>query len=83
MHNRTLLFSSILFKHGRHFGCWNQPLNVCMCICYLDCHKAGLCHYLVIQIENVLHQLQLFYFHLWTVYWLSLVYGELERTRVG
>jgi hypothetical protein len=27
----------------------------------------------VIHIENLLHPLQLFYFHLWTIYWCSLV----------
>jgi hypothetical protein len=31
-----------------------------MRICYLNCHKAGLCCYLVIHIENLLHPLQLF-----------------------
>jgi hypothetical protein len=44
-----------------------------MPVCYLDCHEAGLCCYLVIPIENVLRPLQLFYFHLWPIYWLSLV----------
>jgi hypothetical protein len=44
-----------------------------MCVCYLDCHEAGLCCYLVIHIENLLRPLQLFYFHLWPAYWLSLV----------
>jgi hypothetical protein len=44
-----------------------------MCIYYLDCHEAGLCCYLAIHIENVLHPLQLFYFHLWPIYWLSLI----------
>jgi hypothetical protein len=34
-------------------------------VCYLDCHEAGLCCYLVIHIENLLRPLQLFYFHLW------------------
>jgi hypothetical protein len=31
-------------KHGRHFHYWNQPLNMCMRICYLNCHEAGLCY---------------------------------------
>jgi hypothetical protein len=44
-----------------------------MCICYLDCDEAGLFCYLVIQIETLLHPLQLFYFHLWLTYWLSLI----------
>jgi hypothetical protein len=55
-HNRTLLFDSILLKHRRHLGC----------------HEAGLCCYLVIHIENLLRTLQLFYFYLWPIYWLSL-----------
>jgi hypothetical protein len=72
-HNRTLLFSNPLLKHSRHFDYWNQPLNLHMCICYLDCHEAGLCCYLVIHTGNLLHPLQLFYFHLWPIYWLSLI----------
>jgi hypothetical protein len=44
-----------------------------MRVCYVDCHEAGLCRYLVIHIENLLHPLQLFYFHLWHIYRLSLV----------
>jgi hypothetical protein len=35
-----------------------------MRICYLDCHEARLCCYLVIRIENLLRILQLFYLHL-------------------
>jgi hypothetical protein len=35
MRNRTLLFGSTPFKHSRHFGYWNQPLNMVMYICYL------------------------------------------------
>jgi hypothetical protein len=42
-----------------------------MCFCFLDCHEAGPCCYLVIHIENLLHRLQLFYFNLWPIYWLS------------
>jgi hypothetical protein len=64
-----LLFSSIFLKHGHHFAYWNQHLNMHMCICYLDCHEVGLCCHLVIHIENLLHPLQLFYFHLWPIYW--------------
>jgi hypothetical protein len=52
---------------------WNQPLNMSMRVCYLDCHEARLCCYLVIHIETLLHPLQLLYFHLWPIYWLSLV----------
>jgi hypothetical protein len=47
-HNKTLLVGSTLFKHGRQFDYWNQPLNMRMRLCYLDCHEAGLCCYLVI-----------------------------------
>jgi hypothetical protein len=60
MHNRTLLFISAHLKYGCHFDYWNQPPNVRMCVCYLDCQEAGLCCYLVIHIENLLHPLQLF-----------------------
>jgi hypothetical protein len=63
-HSITQLLSSTLLKHGRHFDYWNQPLNMRMRVCYL-----------VMYIENihVLRPLQLFYFHLWPIYWLSLV----------
>jgi hypothetical protein len=47
-------------------------------VCYLDYHEAGLCCYLVIRIENALSPLQPFFFHLWPIYWLSLVYKMLE-----
>jgi hypothetical protein len=73
MHNITQLFSNALLKHGCHFNYLNQPLNICMCICYVGCHEAGLCCYLVIHIENLLHPLQLFYSRLWPIYWLTLV----------
>jgi hypothetical protein len=72
-HNRTLLFGSKILMHGRHFDYWNQPPNMRMRVCYLDYHEAELCYYLLIHIENVLRLLQLFYFHLWHIYWLSLV----------
>jgi hypothetical protein len=36
MHNRTLLFGSTHLKHGRHFGYWNQHLNMRMSVCYKD-----------------------------------------------
>jgi hypothetical protein len=65
-HNRMLLFGSTILKQGRHFDYWNQPLN--MCICYLDCHEAGLCYYLVIQIENISCPLQSVYFHLCPIF---------------
>jgi hypothetical protein len=70
--NKTLLFGSIHLKHGGHFNYWKQPLNICMRVCYLDCHEAGLCCYLLIHIETLLRPLQLFYFHFWPIYWLSL-----------
>jgi hypothetical protein len=73
MHKITLFFGSMLLKHGRHIDYWNQPLNMRMRVCYLDSHQAGLCCYLVIHIENLLHSIQLFYFRLCPVYWLSLV----------
>jgi hypothetical protein len=73
MYNRTLLFAITLFKHGRHFDYWNQPLNMRMRVCYLHCHEAGLCCCLVIHTETLLRPLQLFYFHLWHIYWLSRV----------
>jgi hypothetical protein len=44
-----------------------------MHVFYLDCHEVGLCCYLVIHIEDLLHPLQLFYFYLKPVYWLSLI----------
>jgi hypothetical protein len=49
-------------------------MNMRMRVWYLDCHETGLCCYLVIHIENQLHPLQLFYFHLWPIYRLSLVF---------
>jgi hypothetical protein len=72
-HNRTLLLGITLLKHGLHFNYSNQHLNVRMRLCYLNCHEVGLCCYLVIHIENLLHPFQLFYFHLCPIYWLSLV----------
>jgi hypothetical protein len=57
----------------RHFDYWNQALNMGMRVFCLACHEAGLCCFLVTQIENLLRPLQLFDFHLWPVYWLSLV----------
>jgi hypothetical protein len=76
-HNTTLLFGSIILKHCRHFDYWNHPLNMSMCVCYLDSHEAVLCCYLVIHIENVLRSLPLFHFHLWPIYWLLLIVGRL------
>jgi hypothetical protein len=70
---RTLIFGSTILKYGHRFDYWNQPLNMRMSICYLDYHEVGLCCYIVIHIESLLCPLQLFYFHLWHIYWLSLV----------
>jgi uncharacterized membrane protein len=69
-YNLTLLFGNALLKHGRHFDYWNQPLNMRKRVCYLNCHEAGLCCYIVIHIGNLLRPLQLFYFYLWPFYWL-------------
>jgi hypothetical protein len=74
----NLLFGSIPLKHVLHFEYWNQPLNMRMRFRYVDCHEAGLCCYLVIHIENILHPLQLFYFHLWPIYYTG---RERERER--
>jgi hypothetical protein len=73
-HSRTLLFGIILLKQGRYFDYWNQPLIKRMRVCYLDSHEAGMCCYLVIHTENLLRPLQLFYFHLWPIYWLPRTY---------
>jgi hypothetical protein len=51
---RTLLFSSTFLKEGRDFDYWTRPLNMRMRVFYLDCHEAGLCCYLVTDIENLL-----------------------------
>jgi hypothetical protein len=64
---------STLLEHSHHFDYWNKPVNMCKCDCYVDCHDAGLCCYLVVHVENLSHPLQLFYFHLWPIYWLSLI----------
>jgi hypothetical protein len=45
-----------------------------MHVCYLGCHEAGLCCYLLTHIENLLRPLQLFYFHLWPIYSPSYVF---------
>jgi hypothetical protein len=55
LHNRTLIFGSTPSKHGRHLDYWNQPLNMRMRVCYLDCHEAGPCCYLMIQKTNYIH----------------------------
>jgi hypothetical protein len=83
MQNRTPLSGSIRLKHGRHFGYLNKPLNTRMRVCYLDCHETGLCCYLAMDIENLLRPLQLFYFHLWPIYWLSLVINIRSRIKMN
>jgi hypothetical protein len=55
--------SSVVLKQGRQFDYWNEPLNMRICVCYLDCHEAGLCCYLVVHVEKLLRPLQLSYFH--------------------
>jgi hypothetical protein len=52
---------------------YETSLWTCARVCYLNCHETGLYYYLMIHIGNLLHLLQLFYFHLWPTYWLSLV----------
>jgi hypothetical protein len=69
----ALSYVAILYWHSRHFDYWNQPLSMRMRVCYLDCHEAGPRCYLVTCIEKLLLPLQLFYFHLWPIYWLSVV----------
>jgi hypothetical protein len=69
-----LLFRSTPLRHCSHFDYWYQPLNMSMRVCYLHYREVGLCCYLVIHIESLLRPLQLFYFHSWSIYWLSLVY---------
>jgi hypothetical protein len=49
-HTRKLLFGSTILNHGSHSDYWNHPMNMSMRVCYLDCHEAGLCCYLMIHI---------------------------------
>jgi hypothetical protein len=39
-HNITLLFGNTLLSHSRNFHCWNQPLNMCLRVFYLECHEG-------------------------------------------
>jgi hypothetical protein len=57
-------------------------MNMRMRVCCLDYYEAGPFCYLVIQMENLLRQLQLFYFHLWPIYWLSLVNNKKFKIEV-
>jgi hypothetical protein len=43
------LFGNSLLRHSHHFNYWTQPLNMRRRVCYLNCHEAGLCCYLVIR----------------------------------
>jgi hypothetical protein len=62
-----------LVLHSWSINYWNQPLNMIMCVCYIDCDEAGLCCTLLIHLENLLHPLQLFYFLLRPIYRVPLV----------
>jgi hypothetical protein len=75
-HNGTLLFGSRL-KHGSHFDYWNQPLNLRMCVCYLDCHESGVRCCLMMHIETLLRPLQLFFLRLWIICRFSLIVGSI------
>jgi hypothetical protein len=67
-------YSSVHTSQARSpFWLLKPSMNMRMRVCYLDRHEAGLCCYLVIHIENLLRPLQLFYFHLWPIYWLYLL----------
>jgi hypothetical protein len=49
--NRTMLFGS--YTQARSpFGLLKSAFEVTLHVCFLDCHEAGLCCYLVIHIEN-------------------------------
>jgi hypothetical protein len=54
-------------KQSRHFDHRNQPQDMRMRVCYVHCHEADLCSYLVIHIEILLHPLNLFYFNFWPI----------------
>jgi hypothetical protein len=59
----TAVIGSTLLKNGCHLYYRNQLLNMRICVCCLDSYEAEHCCYLVIHLENLLHSLQLFYFH--------------------
>jgi hypothetical protein len=40
--NITLLFGIKLLNHSSHFDYWNQPLNMSIRVCFVDCHEAGI-----------------------------------------
>jgi hypothetical protein len=70
-HNRRLLFGSTLLKHGRHFGYWNQPLN--MRISYLGLSWS----WAVMPTSDIYRKPitsnTVVLLNLWPIYWLSLV----------
>jgi hypothetical protein len=75
-HKTEHFFSVVHSSSSLHFDFWNQPLKMCMRVCYPDLrHGAGLCCYLVTHLGNLLCPFRLFYFHLWHIYWLSLMLG--------
>jgi hypothetical protein len=49
-HNRTLLFRSILSQARSPFWLWKPASVYAHALCYLDCHEAVLCCYLVLHI---------------------------------
>jgi hypothetical protein len=72
-----MLFGSTLVKHGSHLttetSLWTSHAHL----------LPRLCCYLVIHIENLLRPLQLFYFRLWSIYWLSPVYVDRHIPKPG
>jgi hypothetical protein len=48
-------------------------ISMRMRVCYPDYHETGMCWYLLILIEKLLHSLQLFYFNLRPTSWISRV----------
>jgi hypothetical protein len=43
-----------------------------MRVCYLDCHEAGMCCYLLTLIDNLIRPLELFYLRMRPIHWRSL-----------
>jgi hypothetical protein len=70
---RMLSFFLSLFAFCQSIQDPTKLLDIESVILELDCHEAGLCCCLVIHIDNLLRPLQLFYFHLWPIYWLSFI----------
>jgi hypothetical protein len=70
-HNRTLLFSSTLLKHNRHFDCWKTHARLFLTLSWRW----------IMLLHNNTHRKPItsiiaIYFHLWSIYWLSLVLQE-------